>query len=174
MAGLGEAARNGLLERMRASGARESTNIEDRRPEAVRPLTDDERSAAMAASFVDQALLGYGDYPLAGLMTVLRGPGATTPDGVEAMNKAFLNELSLVKNLQYRLRQQAPTTNVVTRGAGLMSPWAVHNLARAVAPQGLAGLFGVGGAALSGPQLIDDLVPDKTAPLYAQQQQGGR
>lgn len=145
-------------------GGRQSANVEDQRGDAVKPLTDDERNAAVAASFVDQALLGYGDYPLAGLMTLMRGPGWRA--GTEAGSKHFASELGRAKNLQYRLRQQDPVSNVAVRGAGLVSPWSIYNLARAAAPTALASLWGMGGAALSAPQVIDDTIPETDADLY--------
>jgi hypothetical protein len=88
----------------------ESQNVEDQRGQYQRRLTPDERKAAIAASYVDSALLGYGDNVLAGAMSVL--PGRDT----------YTNELTRMRDLQHRLSEQARATNFVVRGAGMISP----------------------------------------------------
>lgn len=130
-----------------ASGQRQSKNVEDRRGDSR--MSDDERRAAVAASYVDQALGGMGDHALAYAMSML--PGRATYD----------DELERANLLQWKLKMQDPVSNVATRAAGLASPL---TLARSLKflPQGMKQVVAIPVLQQMGGQLLHDLTPGGT------------
>lgn len=126
---------------------RQSKNVEDRRSEGR--MTADERHAAVAASYVDQALGGMGDHALAYTMSMLPGRGT------------YDEELELANLLQWKLKTQDPVSNVVTRGAGLASPL---TLARGLQllPQGMKQVVAIPVIQQMGGQLLHDLTTGGT------------
>lgn len=97
-----------LLDRMIAKGGHESVNIDDRRPQSV--MTPDQRRAAIAASYIDSALLGYGDNALAGVMSMLPG------------RQDYSHELGQMRGLEQMLHNQDPVSSAAVRGLGMVGP----------------------------------------------------
>ena len=98
-------------------GARQSTNVEDRRGER---LDGDSMRAARLAAYLDQVGLGHGDKVLAGIMSMIPG------------RMSYKKELALAQYLQAGLKDQDPASNLFLRGAGLISPTGALSVARAI------------------------------------------